>query len=450
MSVLTRESDAAERLVAAEYERLKPEVLRTVAAKLASAGVRLPELDLEAIYNEAWHALYVKLRAGEDVASHVALLVTIAHRRALNEHRALHLRRWADPAELEGVGHEPELDARVDERRRLRLLVEGLRARFDQRQRQAAALCYLYDYSRPEAARALGVTPRRMEKIMDAVAKQMRELLGATEAGDRCAEQASLMRAYAVGLLDEKGERYRLARDHLDHCSACRSHVLALRGLAAVAPPVPFVLAGATLGGGAAAGATAVPGDAGLAGVGVTGGATAAAGSGGAGLAAGAAGVAGTAAREGAVLGWLGSRAAAAIGGTGAAAVAVAVAVGVGIGGTGTGTGGDGTSPVPAAPQAPAVAPASTTADRDAAREQRRQAERRRARRRAAAPTRTTTAPRDAASAPAPSTPPSAATPAPTPAPQPPPVPDPTPAPAPQRTPEPAPARDGAEEFELR
>lgn len=233
----------ADELLTREYELFKQEVLRTVAGKLAASGVQIPEVDLEAFYNEAWHALYMKLAAGEEVENRKGLLVTIAHRRALNEHRSARPSRRADADELGALGADPDVEARLDDEARLRQLVEGMRERLDERQRQAAALCYLYDYSRPEAARAIGVTPKRMEKIMDGVSKQVRRLIGEIEAGARCSQYASLLRAYAVGLLDEQGERYRLARDHLDACSACRRQVLLLRGIAAVTPPAPLLLA---------------------------------------------------------------------------------------------------------------------------------------------------------------------------------------------------------------
>lgn len=422
MSVVSRRPrdsrSSAERLVADEYEQRKAEVLRTVAAKLAAAGVRAADLDLDAAYNDAWHALYVKLREGQAVDSRSGLLVTIAHRRALDEHRALRVRPAADADALADVGVEPDVAARLDDARQLRLLVEGMRERLDGRERQAAALCWLYDYTRPEAARAMGVTPKRMEKIMDRVSRRLRELVGEIEAGRRCAGQASLMRAYAIGLLEEGGERWRLARDHLDDCSACRRRVLAMRGIAAVAPPVPVVLVALQgAGGAAAAGGTAgtagAVGGTGVAGLGVK--------------------AAGTAAP----LAGLGAKAAAVA--TSLAAVAVTAVVLL--------PGGD---PRPASPPAAATTPAqvagpspaparggaATRSSRPAARRRaaRRSRERRAARTRPAAAT--TPSPR---AAPVPASEPA---PAPTPAP--------TPEPAPAPAPAPAPVHDGAEEFELR
>jgi DNA-directed RNA polymerase specialized sigma24 family protein len=429
----TRSRSRAERLLADEYERRKAEVLRTVAAKLAASGVRAADLDLDACYNDAWHALYVKLREGEPVESRTGLLVTIAHRRALDEHRALRARPHADGEALERVGVEPDVAGRLDDARQLRLLVEGLRERLDRRERQAAALCWLYDYTRPEAAQALGVTPKRMDKIMDGVSGRLRELVGEIKSGDRCAGHASLMRAYAIGLLDEGGERHRLARDHLDDCSACRRRVLTLRGIAAVAPPVPVVLLALEGGVAGVTGASAAPG-------GAADTLSHAVAQHADGLGAQAAGGAGaTAAAAAPLLGGLGAKTVA----VGASAAALAVTAVVALPGADPAP-----SPSPASVPAQAgsavpVPAAGAPAAQPGRSARRRAARRTRDRRAARRPATTTAASPPASSAPAPAAEP---TPAPAPAPAPAPTPEPVPTPAPA----PAPATDGAEEFELR
>ncbi len=88
---------AADALLEREYDELKLEVVTTVAGKLAAAGVRLDAADLDAAYNQAWHALHTKLADGEAVDNRTGLLVAITHRRALDEHRALHVGRRANP-----------------------------------------------------------------------------------------------------------------------------------------------------------------------------------------------------------------------------------------------------------------------------------------------------------------------------------------------------------------
>ncbi|HEY4278467.1 MAG TPA: hypothetical protein VGM91_09625 [Conexibacter sp.] len=252
----------ADALLAREYDELKPAVVKTVAAKLAAAGVRLPEADLDAFYNQAWHGLHTMLATGEQVDNRTAMLVTIAFRRAIDEHRALQAARRADVEQLDEIAVEPDVDARLDDATRLRQFVGGLRQTLDRRELEAAALCYVYELSRPEAARLIGVRPRRMEKIMDGVSRKLAPMIGEIRNDEWCEANHSLVKAYALGLLDEEGERYRLARDHLADCSACRRTVLRTRGIATVVPPIPLAFAalaavGVGAGAGVAAGGTA-------------------------------------------------------------------------------------------------------------------------------------------------------------------------------------------------
>ncbi|HTZ65459.1 MAG TPA: sigma-70 family RNA polymerase sigma factor [Solirubrobacteraceae bacterium] len=265
MSPLSVRRYRAERLLRREFEATRGPVLAAVRRRLRSVGVKLDEGDLEACYAQAWHGLYMTMLAGDtEIASTAGWLTLVTYRRALDEHRA---RTRAcgtatlDPCEDRPVGdagsaHDPT-DA-LDQRARLRQLLIGLRGRLGPRERQAAALCYLQGLSRADAAAQMGISQARMRKLMDGpragspgVAAKVGGLLQAIRAGSFCAEQASLMRGLAFGILDPDGERYMLALAHSRECSACRTYVLALRGLAAVLPPLPLPLA---LGAGAAAG----------------------------------------------------------------------------------------------------------------------------------------------------------------------------------------------------
>lgn len=244
----------AEAFLADEYEESKAEVQRTVAAKLGRDG--LAGVDLDAAYNEAWHALYLRLRDEEPVENPKGFLVTVTYRRALSERRAVRLEQATDVAELAAVGVEPDIDARLDAEMQLRHFEQGLRASLDARELQAATLCHLHGLSRPEAAKVIGIAPRRMEKLMDRASKRISAVIGAVRPGELCEEFDSLVRAFAVGMLDEDGERYRLARDHLEGCPACRRKVLTLRGLGAITPPLPALLG--VLGGAVGVGAVGV------------------------------------------------------------------------------------------------------------------------------------------------------------------------------------------------
>ncbi|HST43433.1 MAG TPA: sigma-70 family RNA polymerase sigma factor, partial [Conexibacter sp.] len=182
---------AADALLAREYDERKPEVVTTVAGKLAGAGIRLDPSDLDAAYNQAWHALHTKLADGEAIDNPTGLLVAITHRRALDEHRALHVNRRADADDLELIAHEHDIDQRLDDEMQLRQFLAGLRERLNRRELQAAALCYVYEYSRPEAARLVGVPPKRMEKIMDAVSRKLAPVLVEIRSGTWCEQHSS-------------------------------------------------------------------------------------------------------------------------------------------------------------------------------------------------------------------------------------------------------------------
>jgi hypothetical protein len=223
-------------------------------------------------------------------------------------------------------------------------------------------LCYLQGLPRVDAAARMGVSPARMQKLMDGygagrpgVAGKVGALIDTIRAGGWCAEQASLMRGLAFGILDPDGERYRLAIAHRRECPACRAYVRSLRGLAAVLPPVPSLLHWSVGGGAVATGGAAVVTHAG-AGVRIGAGAHGSAGAGasggaGAGVGAGSGlGVGGAASASGAVGagasaaggGWL-----LAGGGVGAKlAVGCVLALGIGAGCVALGGDPDGALPV--------------------------------------------------------------------------------------------------------
>jgi DNA-directed RNA polymerase specialized sigma24 family protein len=433
--------NAAVRIVESEYEDAKAEVIRTVVAKLANAGVELPDLDLEGFYNAAWQVLFLKLREGEEIENRKGFLVTVTYRLALSEYRGTHREHPLDLPALDQIAVETDHDAQIHTAKQLSELKAALRLKLSERELQAATLCYFQGYSRPEAAKVLGVTPRRMEKIMDRVSRKVKELAGTIRADRWCDEVDSLIRAYAAGILASDSPRYELARQHLDECSACRRKVLLLRGLLVVGPPFPLaaLLAGslAGAGGGAAAGS----------------GGTSSAASGGGGAASG-----GSTA---------GSSTGLIVGGI-AAGAAVVAAIAIGVLGLGSKQAPERQSTVGAKPAVPGVAAATTGAKKAAGGKANKSSakpkEKRRRQvkpRRDSSPSPATPVEAQSANTPDPvATPePAAAAPTPAPAPEQPAQPAPAPAPPPSEAPSQesapspkrsAPLRDAAVEFELR
>jgi len=242
-------------------------VLAAVRARLRSSGVTLDPSDLDACYASAWQGLYMATLEGEEIESTASWLVLVTFRRAIEEHRARgrvqRLREQMQADTVCGSGTsaggpcaERDLAAELDDRMQLRQLLEGLRGRLSAREREAAVLCYLQGFSRAQAAERMGVSEKRMRKLMEGagagrsgVAGKVGALVDTIRAGQWCDEQGSLMRALAYGVLDPNGERYKLAIAHRSECPACRVYVLSLRGLAATLPPVllPWGLGAAAL-----------------------------------------------------------------------------------------------------------------------------------------------------------------------------------------------------------
>jgi DNA-directed RNA polymerase specialized sigma24 family protein len=260
MSPLAVRRYRADRLLREEFQSLRERVLRTVGARLRSAGMALDGSDLEACYAIAWQGLHAKVLEGEAIESPFGWLVLVTFRRAVEECR---VRRAAvsSPDELERRQSSTggDLAGALDDRIRLAQLFEGLRAHLNDRERQAVTLCYLHGLSRAEAAARMGISDGRMRKLMEGrgasdpgVCGKLGVLAETIEAGRWCDSQGSLMRALAYGVLDPAGERHRMATAHCDGCPACRAYVLSLRGLAAALPPVllPWGPLAAAIGGG--------------------------------------------------------------------------------------------------------------------------------------------------------------------------------------------------------
>jgi DNA-directed RNA polymerase specialized sigma24 family protein len=236
----------AERLLRKDFHGLKPGVLAAVGARLRATGAGIDPVDLDACYSAAWHALYAALADGVQIGDPAAWLTLVTFRRAIDEWRASTRQRALGEAHASvlAAGHAGDIAEELDDRDRLRQLMEGFVVRMSPRERRAATLCYLHGLPRVQAARCMGVSEARMRKLMDGtdrrpgVAAKVGELLRSVGASEWCEQQSSLMRAHALGILDADGERQALAREHLRHCPGCRALVLALRGLAAALPPM--------------------------------------------------------------------------------------------------------------------------------------------------------------------------------------------------------------------
>jgi DNA-directed RNA polymerase specialized sigma24 family protein len=260
-----------------EFEGLRSRVLSAVAARLGASGVELDERDLDEAYALAWQGLYSLLLEEQSIENPYAWLTLVTFRRALEEHRSLTRLRGAgeveQPPDLElDACAEDDLAGELDSRIQMGQLLEGLAGQLDDREREAATLCYLQGLSRAEAAGEMGISEGRMRKLMEGVGAgdpgvsgKVGAIARVIEQGRWCDSQGSLMRALAYGILDRDGERYRLALSHQRSCPACRAYVVSLRGLAVALPPT--LLPGSRLALAGLAGGAAGSGASGAAGV---------------------------------------------------------------------------------------------------------------------------------------------------------------------------------------
>lgn len=302
----------AERVIAREIPGHEGRIRRAAASSLRRHGIRLSDHDFEDFMQEARLGLYGRLVEGEEVPNPVGFLVTVVTRRALDAKRKETVRGEVGSYEVNEQSVSVELDfaAQLDDEVTVRRFVEGAKTHLSPREAQAVALTHLFDLTRPKAAEVLGVAPKRMEKIMDGAMRKVGAYCAEISAGKWCESRRSMLNAYAFGVLDPAGARYKLATAHLDDCPACRHYVRRARGLAAFLPPVFLPLK--ALGGAGAFVGTAATGAAAT---------QAAIGTGGSGAAAGGS-TAGAAVAVGSTGSGLGLKA--------AATVAAAVVVGVG------------------------------------------------------------------------------------------------------------------------
>jgi DNA-directed RNA polymerase specialized sigma24 family protein len=247
MSPLPLRRYRADRLLREEFESLRKRVTASVGARLRGQGIQLDGADLEACYAQAWQGLYAAITAGEEIENRGAWLTLVTYRRAIDEARGARAKEAPHEEAAAAAAAEPDLPAEIDNKMKLRQVFEGLRGKLNARECEAASLCYVQGLTRAEAAAQMGISEARMVKLMEGrgpgrqgVAGKVGQIVEAIGGGKWCDEQASMMRGLAFGILDPRGERYRLARLHQRECPACRAYVLTLKGLAAALPPLPI------------------------------------------------------------------------------------------------------------------------------------------------------------------------------------------------------------------
>jgi DNA-directed RNA polymerase specialized sigma24 family protein len=233
----------AEAVANANYEALKEVVLRSVRSRLFARSVRLDQIDLEAAYNQAWHGVCQAIAQQRRVGNLAGLLVDITSKRAIDIYRQRNEAMHAD-ADVETHAVEIDLAERVDDQNKIERLLERLKDRLTDVQRNAVTLCILQGYTRPEAARILGIEAAAFEKVMDRTMKKIGGIIaGMDSRGCGDDEWARALRSFALGLMSEDSPDYERIAEHVSGCASCSRYVMGLRGLAAVLPPFGLPLA---------------------------------------------------------------------------------------------------------------------------------------------------------------------------------------------------------------
>ncbi|MGD0454652.1 MAG: ECF-type sigma factor [Solirubrobacteraceae bacterium] len=182
--------------------------------------------------SQAWEELHKKAARGERIICVEPYLVTIACRRAIDElRRNGPARRLATDVDLLAANEEADWATAMDNRARIHHYLEAMREYLSGVELAAVALCHVEGLSRPEAAVILGVSDRRIQKIMDGATSKLAGPVELIMEDEWCSHQMSKIRALAAGMLARDGHRYALAMTHLERCSVCRSYYLKkLRG----------------------------------------------------------------------------------------------------------------------------------------------------------------------------------------------------------------------------
>ncbi len=222
-----------------DRERLYRELWPAVRGMLRRRYAGLD--DHEELYQEAWTELLEYEASGKEVHDTRALLKTIAERRARDRVRnyrptvvdpdSTTFTQTIDAAPLPDEQVQVRLDAA-----RIRQVIETLD------EREAAALKLRYDLllDAKEICRRLGITPKRLEKVMTAAYSQISETLAADGDGQSAwsRRQRSLLLACETGFATARQRRQAermLAAD--PHCRAMLAELrVALRDIAAALP----------------------------------------------------------------------------------------------------------------------------------------------------------------------------------------------------------------------
>jgi RNA polymerase sigma factor (sigma-70 family) len=200
--------------------------------------------DFDGLYQEAWTELLELEARGEVVQNRKALLKKIAWRRALDSSRHRRLVSVDPSGPL--ITDTPDDAPTPDEAAQIHLTAEAVRLVIDGLdERQAAVLKLRFDagMSAREIQQQLGVTPKRLEKIVTNAYKQIAAQLSSNGHESLWTRrQRSLLLACEIGIAS--AAQRRRAQAMVDRDASCRAMLREMRASlhhVAVALPMPAI-----------------------------------------------------------------------------------------------------------------------------------------------------------------------------------------------------------------
>jgi DNA-directed RNA polymerase specialized sigma24 family protein len=156
----------AEQFAKARYTKLRAPVANFVRRRLGRAAGFLPEQELEASYSMAWDALMEKVAQGKAPDCYERWLCVVTYRRAADYLRPVRVHREFPLAAVDAVATGEDPCELAISREYVREFLDRIEHRFGERGARIVAYLWLGDLTHAAAAERVGVSTKRLRKIL--------------------------------------------------------------------------------------------------------------------------------------------------------------------------------------------------------------------------------------------------------------------------------------------
>jgi DNA-directed RNA polymerase specialized sigma24 family protein len=156
----------AEQLARTHYAKLQASVACYVRRRLGHAAVHFPEHELEASYNMAWDALMERVAQGKTPECFDGWLCVVTYRRAVDYLRRRQIHREFPLATVDRVATSDDPYELAASGESVRQCLQGIERRFGERGTRIVAYLWLGDLTHAAAAERVGVSTKRLRKIL--------------------------------------------------------------------------------------------------------------------------------------------------------------------------------------------------------------------------------------------------------------------------------------------